>query len=92
MKGTVYLLHFSSPLSHARHYTGWTNDLEARLTAHANGRGARIMQVVTQAGITFQLARTWQGTRKFERTIKNRKNAPRYCPICKNGGSDDTEK
>jgi hypothetical protein len=39
--GTVYLLHFSAPYRHARHYTGWTDDLPARLTAHAAGRGAR---------------------------------------------------
>lgn len=91
MKGIIYLLHFSSPYHHARHYTGWTKDLSSRLAAHANGQGARIMQVVTGAGITFTLARTWSGTRKVERNIKNRKNAPRYCPICRNGGNHDTQ-
>ena len=58
-QGTVYLLHFSEPYKHARHYTGWTEDLPARLGAHGNGRGARLMEVIKVAGIGFPLARTW---------------------------------
>ena len=91
MKGTVYLLHFDSPYKHARHYVGYTKDLSARLEAHASGQGARLLEVITGAGIGFQLARTWQGTRKDERRIKNRKEAPRLCPLChqsqKKGGA-----
>jgi hypothetical protein len=34
MAGTVYLLHFSAPYKHARHYTGWTDDLPGRLDQH----------------------------------------------------------
>ncbi|MBB5085041.1 putative GIY-YIG superfamily endonuclease [Nonomuraea endophytica] len=33
MTGTVYLLHFAQPYRHARHYLGWTTDLQARLAA-----------------------------------------------------------
>jgi predicted GIY-YIG superfamily endonuclease len=83
MKGTVYLLHFDSPYKHARHYVGFTKDLAARLEAHASGQGARLVQVIIEAGITFQLARVWTGTRKDERRLKNRKNAPRECPLCR---------
>ena len=83
MKGTVYLLHFNSPYKHARHYVGFTTDLPARLQAHTSGQGARLMEVITGAGISFQLARTWKGTRKDERRLKNRKNAPRECPLCR---------
>src|SRR5262245_57772733 len=82
-QGTVYLLHFNSPYKHARHYVGYTKDLPARLAAHANGQGARLLEVITGAGISFQLARTWQGTRRDERRIKNRKEAPRLCPLCR---------
>jgi hypothetical protein len=28
------------------------------------------------------VARTWQGDRKFERQLKNRKHTPRLCPVC----------
>jgi len=83
MKGTVYLLHFDSPYKHARHYVGYTKDLTARLEAHASGQGARPMQVDIEAGITFRLARTWRGMRRDERRLKDRKNAPRECPLCR---------
>jgi predicted GIY-YIG superfamily endonuclease len=82
MKGTVYLLHFSEPYKHAKHYIGYTRDLSARLESHANGTGARLLEVVTQAGITFNLARTWKGTRKTERRIKRHGGASRICPMC----------
>jgi predicted GIY-YIG superfamily endonuclease len=81
--GTVYVLHFDQPYRHARHYTGWTADLETRLAAHASGRGARLVEVVTAAGISWQLAATWPGvTRAFERTLKNRHGASQFCPLC----------
>lgn len=32
---------------------------------------------------SFRVARTWRGDRNFERRLKNRKNAPRLCPICR---------
>ncbi len=56
--GTVYLIHFDKPYRHARHYLGYTDDLDARLAAHANSNGARLMEVIVEAGITWQLART----------------------------------
>ena len=81
-QGTVYLLHFSEPYKHARHYTGWTEDLPARLEAHGNGRGARLMEVIKAAGIGFTLARTWPGTKNRERHIKTQGGASRHCPEC----------
>ena len=80
--GTVYLLHLDPPLKHARHYTGWTSDLDARLEAHRSGRGARLMEVVKEAGGTFRLVRTWAGSRSLERAIKDRHEAPKLCPEC----------
>ena len=80
--GTVYMLHFSAPYRHARHYTGWTADLAARLDEHAAGRGARLVSVAKAAGITFSLARTRPGTRADERAIKRAGGARRYCPLC----------
>jgi len=80
---TVYLIHFDCPYKHARHYLGYTGDLEARLKAHASGNGSRLMEVITEAGITWRLARTWAGGRDIERRLKRQKNSPRLCPICR---------
>jgi predicted GIY-YIG superfamily endonuclease len=80
--GVVYLLHFDQPYAHARHYTGWTEDLLDRLDKHARGCGARLMNVICQAGIGFTLVRTCEGTRDTERAIKNLGGAVRYCPLC----------
>ena len=81
-EGTVYLLHLDPPVKHARHYTGWTSDLDQRLEAHRAGRGARLMEVVKEAGGTFRLTRTWPGPRALERAIKDMRDAPKLCPEC----------
>jgi hypothetical protein len=87
--GLVYLLHFDRPIGdlgnprgYATHYTGWTLDLPARLQEHAAGRGARLMEVVGEAGIGWQLARVWSGTRARERSLKGSGGAARRCPVC----------
>jgi predicted GIY-YIG superfamily endonuclease len=81
--GTIYLLHFDTPYRHAKHYLGWTSDLQGRLADHAAGRGARLMEVTRAAGIGFVLARTWPGTRSRERQLKGEGGRSRMCPICK---------
>ncbi len=81
--GTIYLLHFDEAVSdHARHYLGWASDLGARLAAHRDGRGARLMEVCKERGITWHVSRTWEGTRDRERAIKDRAEGPRLCPDC----------
>jgi hypothetical protein len=80
--GTVYLLHLDPPVKHARHYTGWTSNLDGRLEAHRAGRGARLLEVVKEAGGTFRLVRTWPGSRVLERAIKDMRAAPKLCPEC----------
>lgn len=83
VKGHVYLLHFDVPFGHAKHYTGWASDLDARLDAHAAGQGAKLTHHVRAAGIGWSLARTWaQVDRYFERSQKAR-GAARHCPICR---------
>lgn len=79
---TIYLLHLDTPLAHARHYVGVADDLDARLGRHAAGNGARMLAVCVERGITWRLARTWQGDRRLERQLKNRRNAPKLCAIC----------
>jgi hypothetical protein len=87
--GVIYLIHFDQPIGDptnprgfASHYTGWTLDLPARLVDHANGRGARLLQVVGEQGIGWQLARIWAGTRDRERSLKRSGGAARRCPVC----------
>jgi len=86
---TVYLLHFeepigdlSNPRGQARHYLGFTNDLEQRLQAHRAGNGSAIMAAVAKVGVGWCLARTWAGDRNLERRLKNQHNGPRLCPLC----------
>jgi hypothetical protein len=88
----VYLLHFDrlyvpypgAPLRDcAGHYCGWTTDLTSRLTRHAAGCGARLLAVVHQDGISWQLARVWPGPRERERRLKRQGGASRRCPLCK---------
>jgi len=41
------------------------------------------MEVITKAGISWRLARTWEGGRDLEMRLKRRHNGCRLCPICK---------
>lgn len=85
----VYLLHFDRPLGNpenrraqAQHYLGYADRLDRRALQHLTGRGAKITQALFARGIGFQIARVWPGSRAFERKLKNRKEAPKLCPIC----------
>jgi len=81
--GVVYLLHFDEPYKHARHYIGWTRDLESRLADHRAGSGARLLAVLKHEGIGFKLARTWSpASRRRERQLKTQGGASRCCPLC----------
>lgn len=82
IEGTVYLIHFDRPYKHAAHYVGWTTNLEARLEEHRKGSGARLMEVLKEAGIGWKLAKSWPGTRELERRIKRQGGAARCCPAC----------
>jgi hypothetical protein len=81
--GTVYLHHFASPFKHARHYVGFTTQLDRRIEEHRTGQGTRLVAVVRDAGIPFVVARTWPRVdRHFERRLHRAKNTPKGCPIC----------
>ena len=88
----VYLLHFARPYprdarASVRHYIGFTQNghtLGRRIDHHRAGSGARLMAAVSAAGIDFVVARTWpKADRNEERRLKNQKNAPRLCPMCR---------
>jgi predicted GIY-YIG superfamily endonuclease len=82
--GTVYLLHFSRPYRHARHYIGYAGaGLERRLEEHGTRSGANLLWYVAQAGITWELARTWENASQGrERALKSSGHT-RRCPICR---------
>lgn len=79
---TVYLIHFNKAYRHARHYIGFTTNLDKRITDHLCGMGARLMEVITNAGIEWRVARTWKGDRRLERRLKGWHNAALLCPLC----------
>jgi predicted GIY-YIG superfamily endonuclease len=79
----VYLIHFSSPYKHARHYIGWAKMIDKRIQHHQHGTGARLCAVVVASGIELVKARVWEGKDKtFERKLKNYHSASDLCPIC----------
>lgn len=84
----IYILHFRDPLCHARHYTGSTRDLTARLAKHAAGKGARLTQVLVHLGRPWVLGAvgkvlTGRRRRVVERLLKRQHNAARYCEVCR---------
>jgi hypothetical protein len=81
-QGMVYTLHLDPPTKHAAHYTGWSSDLDAELARHADGRGARLLQVQLAAGGTWRVADVEPGTRDREQQL-NERGAARRCSICK---------
>ena len=85
MSGTVYLLHFSEPFGHARHYIGWAEDLQRRLAQHRAGQGSNLCRHASMAGVTFTLAATWPGTRSDERRRHRNHHGARDCPVCRGG-------
>lgn len=86
MTGTIYLLHMEKKLAHSQHYIGYANGgmeaVERRIAQHECGRGSPMLRAAREADISWELVRTWRGTRSFERSLKNRKNARQLCPCC----------
>ena len=83
----VYLICFDEKLAHAKHYLGSSCFLDERLAQHAAGSGARLMEVIQEAGISWQLARLWEcetepEMRQLERYYKHRHNSGQICPRC----------
>lgn len=93
MMGKIYLIHaygrignLENPYGCANHYMGYTNrSLKARMKEHeaATGQGAHIMAAFKKAGIAWEVVRTWTGNKALERQLKNQKNLPRLCPVCR---------
>jgi len=84
-RGMVYLLHFERRYHHAGHYLGYTEpgNLVDRLQQHARGTGSRLCRAVAGAGIAWQLAGVWKGTRTDERRMKRNGAVGRFCSLCR---------
>lgn len=72
----------------SRHYIGATADnsaeaLHERLHTHYAGHGSKFLAAAREQGIRFTVAKVWpEGDFELERKLKNRKNAPKLCPVC----------
>jgi hypothetical protein len=81
--GTCYLIHFSRPFKSARHYLGFTNQLQDRLAEHRAGKGSPLMRAVTAAKIPWRVVRKWNGVDGFfESMLKGGHDNGRLCPVC----------
>jgi hypothetical protein len=69
--------------TNSRQIQHWTLNLPVRLGEHAAGRGARLMQVVAEQHIGWQVTRLWVGSRGRERSLKRQGGAARRCPLCR---------
>jgi len=85
----VYLIHFNQPIGNknnprgqAQHYIGYTDDVPRRLAEHQSGQGAAILRACNEQAIPYSVVRTWDGDRKLERQLKNKKKARAFCPVC----------
>src|SRR2546428_2800593 len=78
----VYLIHLDTPLKHARHYLGFSEDLPERVKKHRTGQGAAFMRAISKQGINWHVSRIWDGDRTFERMLKDQHNASHLCPTC----------
>jgi predicted GIY-YIG superfamily endonuclease len=77
-----YLIHFNERYRHAGHYLGYADDIRARVRKHRQGNGSRLMQVIANAGISWEVVRIWEGaTRTNERQMKGH-SSTRLCPVC----------
>ena len=87
---SLYLLHLEPGYKHAAHYLGFTPaaQVERRVLEHLSGgpKASPLVKATLQAGCRVNLVRTWtdeKATRTRERQMKNTKNVPDYCPICR---------
>lgn len=93
----VYTVHFKTPLAHGDqaptlHYTGMASDVDARLARHRRGDGSRLMAVVAERGISWELAQlipceSYSEAHALEARLKKH-SASRRCPVCQQREKD----
>lgn len=86
--GYVYLIHFERPIGNARHYVGYTDDFEKRVTEHRSGKGSQLTRLANEKGINWLVVRVWQNsTLDKEKSIKGMSTRI-TCPICRQKETD----
>jgi hypothetical protein len=83
--GIVYIIHLFDKMHHAQHYVGWVknwDNLYPRMRLHYDGLSrVPFMEAVSQKQIKWGISKIYMDQdRHFERTLKNRKKTPQYCP------------
>jgi len=85
----LYLLHFSTPYRHARHYLGYAVGTgRGRAYAKAQAAGAalgahELVQATQWAGIEIIVADVLVGAgRSEQRAMRASHNLARHCPVC----------
>lgn len=83
-RGFVYIIHLAKPLagSRARHYVGFSTQVEKRLFHHRKGTGSAFLREANRQRIPYALVVIFAGTKRDERKLKNCKNTAKYCPCC----------
>ncbi len=86
--GEVYLFHFNAPLGNlsnpraqARHYLGFSDDLDSRIAKQLAGRGAKLVAAALKQGLIFELYH-WPACLAVEKLVKKTKKTSLYCPAC----------
>lgn len=81
----VYIIHFDRPYKRARHYTGYSNNVNRRIVEHTNlhQSGSPLIKAALLDGIPIHIAKVFEdGDRALERYLKRQKNIKRFCPLC----------
>jgi hypothetical protein len=82
----VYLLHFSEPYKHARHFIGAASNLTAVLDLiYEPARYSRspLLIAAHNAGVRFQIANLVEGDSRARDRWRARKEAAAICSICR---------
>src|SRR5260370_3554788 len=59
----VYLIHLDHALKHAKHYLGFSEDVQDRVQQHRNVRGATFMKAIIKEVTTVHVSRICDGDR-----------------------------
>jgi predicted GIY-YIG superfamily endonuclease len=79
----VYLICFDRAYKHARHYLGWAKNIKQRISEHRNGQGARLLAVINEVGIEWEVVRVRKDAdRSVESRFKHSHDRVSLCPIC----------
>jgi predicted GIY-YIG superfamily endonuclease len=83
----AYLIHLTQKIGHAGHYIGSAPDVPSRVASHRTSRGAALLREANRRGIDWHVSRTWptatpQLAVQTEIGLKNRREAPQFCPDC----------